>query len=207
MPFLVTQGVHAVNDPPEQFNVTLLAQELGKLPPGIPPMGKLSSNGTIVPIEQYRDELYEKIRQLDQKSLYSLCMSIDDANPMIRKNIALALNALSSSWYERSRARLDIQNCLPILIAALQDTDSEVRGWSAQAIGNIGPTASIAVPALIHLLKTSDEGGRNSACIALGEIGPSAQQALPALQAALSDPSTDVKGFARRAIQMIQHDK
>src|SRR5689334_19794933 len=35
----------------------------------------------------------------------------------------------------------DIQNSLSTLLTALDDGDSNVRGWSAQAIGGIGPDA------------------------------------------------------------------
>jgi HEAT repeat protein len=60
-----------------------------------------------------------------------------------------------------------------------------------------------AVPALIRLLDSSNEGDRNAACIGLAGIGAAAESALPALKQALSDPSAQVRGFAKRAIERI----
>jgi HEAT repeat protein len=99
---------------------------------------------------------------------------------------------------------MDIRGCLSALIAALADSDARVKELAAQAVGAIGPEASPAVPALIALLGSADEGSRNSACIGLRGIGPSAREALPALRNALSDRSTDVQRFARRAIDAIE---
>jgi adenylate cyclase len=91
------------------------------------------------------------------------------------------------------------------LAGALEDNDSTVRAWAAQGIGWNGPGAAEAVPALVALLSKEDEASRNSACIALRGIGPAAKGALPALrQAALSDPSANVRGFAKRAIEAIE---
>lgn len=115
----------------------------------------------------------------------------------MRRNVALALNALAGNWFDRSKGRMDIRAALPALIAALQDADGSVRGWSAQAIGAIGPDAAQAVPALVKLLGNTDDGSRISACIALDGIGPAARAALPALEKALSDPSADVRRFAQ----------
>jgi HEAT repeat protein len=128
-----------------------------------------------------------------------------DNDVRIRRNVALIFNALAGGFrVDELRPKLDIRNSLPTLLTALDDSDSNVRAWSAQAIGEIGPDAVNAVPALIRLLKNSDEGSRNSACIALRGIGPAAKEALPALDDALSDSSADVRGFARRAIESIQ---
>jgi HEAT repeat protein len=133
-----------------------------------------------------------------------LAQGLKDPNVQLRKNIALALNVLAGNWFDRSKPKMDIRAALPALITALQDSDGNVRAWSAQAIGEIGPDAARAVPALIALLRSEDEGSRNSACIALYGIGPAAKEALPALQKALSDPSPDVRRFAQRAVEKIR---
>ena len=93
------------------------------------------------------------------------------------------------------------------LVGALKDTDSTVRAWAAQDIGNIGASAVTAVPYLLALLEGGDEAARNSACIALRKIGPPAVAALPALQRALSDPSADVREFAALAIESIKGEQ
>jgi len=129
---------------------------------------------------------------------------LHDQDVHLRKNAALALSVLAGSWYDLSWPKLNITLALLALVAALQDSESNVRGWSAQAIGEIGPDARKAVPDLITLLSNPDEGSRNSACIALRGIGPAAKEALPALRALLSDSSKDVRQFAALAIKSIE---
>jgi HEAT repeat protein len=92
---------------------------------------------------------------------------------------------------------------LPALIMALQDSDQDVRAWSAQAIGDIGPEAATAVPALVNLL-SKDSYSRISVFIALHDIGPVARGALPALKPYLSDPDADVRKMAARAVARIE---
>ena len=122
----------------------------------------------------------------------------------IRRNVALVLNVLAGGWFDSSQPKVNIRVCLRALVAALKDSDASVRGWAAQAIGEIGPDAAEAIPALVTLLRNEDEGSRNSACIALRGIGGAAKEALPALREALSDSSANVRGFAGRAIESIQ---
>jgi len=86
----------------------------------------------------------------------------------------------------------------------LADSDARVRALAAQAVGAVGPEASLVVPALVALLESGDEESRNSACIGLTGIGPSAREALPALRKALSDSRPDVRHFAQRAIDAIE---
>lgn len=146
--------------------------------------------------------MYESLLRLGPASVLALSRALTDDDVHLRKNVALAFNVLACGWYDLSWPKLDIR---PALVAALQDKDSNVRGWSAQAIGDIGPDATEAVPDLIALLTNSDEGLRNSACIALRGIGPAAKQALPTLRKSLSDPSKDVRRFAALAIKSIEH--
>ena len=98
---------------------------------------------------------------------------------------------------------MDIRPALPALVDALRDFDAEVAGWAAQAVGNMGASATAAVGPLINLLTATEKGGRISACMALGQIGPGAKAALPALRTALSDPA--VNRCAARSIQRIEH--
>jgi HEAT repeat protein len=148
--------------------------------------------------------LYEQIRHLGPEGVLALSRGLHDDDVQLRKNAALALNVLAGAWFDPSWPKLDIKTALPALIAALQDSEPNVRGWSAQAIGEIGSDAESAVPELIILLSNPDEGSRNSACIALRGIGPAAKAALPALRNSLSDPSKDVRQFAELAIKSIQ---
>jgi hypothetical protein len=180
----------------------LLVQQLRPLPTPLP--GRVRSDGRPDPVELQRRELYRQIRQLGDSALPALARGLRDPEVRLRKNVALALGALAGTWWDRSAPTMNIRPILSELTAALQDEDTSVRGWSAQAIGAIGPDAASAVPALIVLLANPDVGSRNSACIALHGIGPAARDALPALRTALEDPDADVRRFATRAIERIE---
>ena len=187
---------------PIQDHADELVQQLRELPTPLP--GTIPGNGKLPAIEERRRELYRQIRQLGTGSLPALERGLRDDDVRIRRNVALIFNGLAGGWIEELRPRLNALSSLPELIAALDDTDADVRAWSAQAIGGMAPASVNAAPALIRLIKNPDEGSRNSACIALGAFGPAAKEALPALQDALSDSSEQVRTFARRAIERIQ---
>lgn len=129
---------------------------------------------------------------------------LKDPDVRLRRNVVLAFGALSGGWwsFECGPAKIDIRLALPALVDAFRDSDKDVAGWAAQAVGNMGASATSAVSPLIGLLTASDKGGRMSACMALGQIGPGARAALPALRVALSDPM--VSGCAARSIQRIE---
>jgi HEAT repeat protein len=60
---------------------------------------------------------------------------------------------------------------LPILIAALDDSDREVHTLAICLLGQIGPLARAAVPGLMERLRDSDAECRRGAVEALGKIG------------------------------------
>jgi len=179
-----------------------IVQELRGLP--TPLQAEMRSDGSMVPTEQRRRESYGRLRELGDDAVFALARGLSDPDVQLRRNATLALNALGGTWFDRSQPKMDIRAALLALIVALDDTDTNVRAWSAQAIGQIGSDAAPAVPALIELLSNEDEGSRNGTSIALRGIGRAATEALPALRRALSDPSADVRGFARRAIERIE---
>jgi len=185
-----------------QSEAAAIVQELRDFPPGLPAMAP--SDGTLDPLEQRRDELYERLRRLDDDALPALSRGLSDPDIRVRRNVALALTVLAGSWYKPSEPRLDIRSCLPALITALRDSDNLVRARAAHAIGDIGAEAAPALPSLLILLKNADEGSRIGACIALRGIGSAAKPALSALRQALDDPSEDVRQFALRALRSIQ---
>jgi HEAT repeats len=187
----------------EQSRADELVMQLRELPTALP--GVAPSNGITPPIELRRQALYSELRQLGSDALPALARGLSNPDVQIRRNVALVLNVLAGSLFDRSQLRVNIRESLSALVAALGDSDSTVRAWAAQAIGAIGPDAAEAVPALVILLRNGDEGSRNSACIALRKIGPDAKGALPALQEALSDQSAAVRRFAMLAIDSIQH--
>jgi len=185
-----------------QSQADILVQQLRDMPTPLP--ASVTSNGVVKSEERRRRQLYDQIRQLGPEGVLALSRGLHDDDVQLRKNAALALTVLAGNWFEPSWSKLDIKAALPALIAALRDSEPNVRGWSAQAIGEIGPDAESAVPELITLLSDPDVGSRNSACIALRGIGPPAKTALPMLRNSLSDPSQDVRRFAELAIKSIQ---
>ena len=150
--------------------------------------------------EVRRDDLYRQLRDMGQEGVQGLARAYRDPDVRLRRNAALALLVLGGGY--GMEAPMDVSPALVALTDALRDSDSDVRAWSAQAIGHIGASATPAVPKLIDLLN-GDEAARNSACIALRKIGPNAAAALPSLRRALSDPSEDVRRFAELAIEAI----
>ena len=66
---------------------------------------------------------------------------------------------------------------VPPLVAALDDTDHEVRRYAACSLALLGPVATPAVQKLIERLDDSHVG--YMAARALGAIGPSARQSIP----------------------------
>ena len=173
-----------------------LVQELRKVPAALP------ATGDERPTDLLRRRIYDQLF-VTTGSVRALARGFRDPEVEFRRNMALALGVLGGGWWTLDGTKVDISAALPELIMALNDPDSKVRSWAAQAIGDIGPNAAAAVPALLTLLPREDEGSRNSACIALRGIGPAASAALPALRKALSDPSNDVRRFAELAIESI----
>jgi HEAT repeat protein len=188
----------------EALDVDALVQQLRNVPSAMP--ASAPSNGIERPTEVLRRRIYDRLLVLSPDSIHALARGFQDPDAEFRRNVALALGVLSGGWWSfgGEKRTVDLAPVLPELIAALNDSDSKVRSWAAQDIGNVGAGASRAVPALLTLLESEDEGSRNSACIALRGIGPSAAAALPALQRALSDRSADVRRFADLAIKRIE---
>ena len=184
----------------------LAATLVERLRPLPTPLPATVVHGERAEAERIRTDTYERLLARGAEAVAALAAALDDPDLNMRRNVALAFGALAGGWwsFECGHKRLEIAAALPALVAATNDTDSNVRAWSAQAIGYVGADAAAAVPALISLLDHPDEGARNSAALALRGIGPAANAALPALRAALSDPSPDVRRFASNAIERIE---
>lgn len=176
----------------------VLVEQLRELPTPIGAGGRRSD------AERKRRNIYEELLDWGADSVPVLVAALKDPDVRLRRNVTLAFGALSGGWwyFECGPARMDIRPALPALVAAFRDSDKDVAGWAAQAVGNMGAGAISAVSPLTDLLTANDNGGRMSACMALGQIGPGAKAALPALRAALSDPV--LSGCAARSIQRIE---
>ena len=191
-----------------------LVAQLRNLPPQINPgpFSVLCSGAgpchppPLPPEEAKRRKIYDDLYELGPSGVPALARALQSSDVGLRRNATLALDVLGGGWwfYDRTPPRIDISAALPAFIAALGDSDPNVRWGAAADIGYIGPAAAEAVPKLVALLRDKDEGARNSACIGLKGIGPAAKGALPALRDALSDPSPDVRRFAQFAIASIE---
>ena len=184
----------------ERSSAEEVVQRFAELAPaGLPGMAKSASS----PREQLRRALYRRLKELGDDALPALVRGLNDPDVLVRRNVILFLTAGQGFYPELHQLR-PVRVPFSALLGALRDSDGTVRAWTAQAIGWMGPEAVEAVPALIALLASEEEGSRNGACIALRGIGTAARDALPALRQALSDPSPDVRGFAKQAIDAIE---
>ncbi|MBE9225179.1 HEAT repeat domain-containing protein [Phormidium sp. LEGE 05292] len=86
---------------------------------------------------------------------------------------------------------------IPVLTAALQEKEQQIRGGAAFALGAIGPEAKTAIPQLIVMLKDEDEQVRLDAAVALRRIG---SPAVYALTKALKDDNVLVRRGATFAL-------
>ena len=93
---------------------------------------------------------------------------------------------------------------LPALTAALQDSEWQVRGVAALALGQIGNRApGETVTALINGLGDDVAPVRMAAASALGEIGIGARQAMPGLRNLKTDEDPRVRAAAEEAVSRL----
>lgn len=212
----VSCAVYAAPPPPEKAGAEAdaLVAQLRDLPPRIrpDPISVLCSSAgpcprpAPPPAEAKRRQIYDELYELGPSAVPALARALQSPDVGLRRNATLALDVLGGGWwfYDRRPPKIDILATLPALIAALDDSDPNVRWGAASDIGYIGPAASAALPKLVVLLSDSSEGVRNNACFAIGNIGPVAKSALPALRESLSDRSLDVRRTAQSAIDDIE---
>ena len=90
-----------------QSQADMVVEQLRVLPTPLPGLGP--SNGSIQRMEQRRRELYEQLRQLGDDGVVALSRGLRDEDVELRKNVALAFNALAGGWFDRSWPTLDIR--------------------------------------------------------------------------------------------------
>jgi beta-lactamase regulating signal transducer with metallopeptidase domain len=125
---------------------------------------------------------------------------LEDTSPAIQAKAAWTMSVIGY----RNPDAAEVHSAVPVLTAAAQSKNSEVRIYSVQALGAIGPAASNAAPVLIQLTKDENNGVRISAVDALGRIGAASPELVAALTAATSDASSDVRITARRALAILR---
>jgi beta-lactamase regulating signal transducer with metallopeptidase domain/HEAT repeat protein len=93
---------------------------------------------------------------------------------------------------------------MPSVLAALKDTDVDVRTGAARALIMVPGQAGGALDALIAAVKDENESVRQSALVALTNMGPAAKSATPAVLAAMKDSRPAVRATAAAALGAIQ---
>jgi HEAT repeat protein len=118
----------------------------------------------------------------------ALICAMADADESVAHRASAALGAIGAP-------------AVPALTAAL--ADPRIRGGAAEALGTIGPAASVATAPLLLLLgdTTATWRERGNAADALGEIG--APAAVPGLARGLADPEDWVRRGCARALGKI----
>jgi hypothetical protein len=93
------------------------------------------------------------------------------------------------------------KHAVPVLTAALQDQEWQVRGVAALALGQFGNEApGETVTALINGLSDDYAPVRMAAATALGEIGVGARQAVPGLRDLETDEDPRVRAAAEKSV-------
>jgi HEAT repeat protein len=96
----------------------------------------------------------------------ALIKAMNDPSDQVRVNAASALG------------ELNVKQAVNVLILATHDRSSEVVMFTAQALGEIGSSASSAEPELLNLLENNSSEVRKVAAIALAKIGIGVEQAV-----------------------------
>lgn len=103
---------------------------------------------------------------------------------------------IARAWGHESRKSDTTNIAVPALIAALKDSDVEVRRIAVQSLSNYDDPR--AVPGLVSALKDTDAEVRIGAALALGNLGD--ERALPGLLGALKDGDREVRRSALSAL-------
>jgi hypothetical protein len=120
--------------------------------------------------ELRRQEITLNLRALDKHAIPALLVALKDPDIQMRRNAAFLLMDFAAGITVEARPKLDIGEAVPGLILALGDVDDLVRSWSAQAVGDVGPSASAALPALRRALSDPNEDVRRFARISIDKI-------------------------------------
>ncbi|WP_157943229.1 HEAT repeat domain-containing protein [Nostoc sp. CENA543] len=96
------------------------------------------------------------------------------------------------------------QDPIPVLILALQNSDSQIRQQAAYNLGQLSTEAKDAIPHLINALKDPDKNVRFKAAYALEEIATLAEDAIPSLRNALKDPDISVRRHVSSILRKIR---
>lgn len=148
--------------------------------------GQYRKGGTWMSYESRPDVQKLKTEESIEGLIHALCYkapSMKSEYYTVRKEAEDALVSLGTVVFEP-------------LIAALRDSNSEMRSAAASALGKLGDTR--AVEPLIAVLEDSESNARERATIALGKLGD--VRAVEPLIPALRDSNSDVRSAAATAL-------
>jgi HEAT repeat protein len=188
-------GKHAVGDPKWTEAVEAL-HELGFF---VIPVLIDALDGANLPT---RRGITTALHKMGPTVLYDVIDALVHESPEVRREAATFLAGTASQQQEHW-----ITNIVPVLIDALNDSESSVRVRTAQALCLLAERAQLAVPALIEALKDEESYVRQWTAAALGSIGPSAEAAIPALTESLLDDDEFVRDEASKALDAIGREQ
>jgi len=93
------------------------------------------------------------------------------------------------------------------LLAALRDEIDDVRGWAAEALGELKVGTEEVVGGLLAALRDEKDNVRRSAAMALGKVKVGTEEVVGGLLAALRDEDDYVQSSAARALGEVSKDR
>ncbi|MEL7334432.1 MAG: HEAT repeat domain-containing protein [Cyanobacteria bacterium J06560_2] len=124
----------------------------------------------------------------------------DAANTLAKQTAATLIGDISQI---DQVDELVLEAAVPILAETLNDGDSDVRKAAAEALGDFGPLADVAIPELSRLLLGPDSGVNQTVAGSLQKIG---QQSVPGLTEALNSDDTLTRLYAADALWTLTED-
>lgn len=95
------------------------------------------------------------------------------------------------------------EGSLPVLLAAMADTDAELRSYAVVLLKRLGSDAKSAIPQLCDASRDQEAGVRLEAVGALAELGATGERAVSSVVKALDDPDELVRQVAGDALRLL----
>ena len=141
----------------------------------------------------------QREKKREEKRTQKFVLQLNNRNQDIktRVNAARALGRINTPTTQKA-----LVSAIPMLIEALDNTDTSTRAFAASALGNIGKSAKKAIPNLTNNLR-NDGSDLVRGSAAYGQMKESAQSAIPDLVKALDDENELVRQSAAKALGQI----
>lgn len=135
--------------------------------------------------------LLEVLRDADEDVQRAAAEALADIGEPAFEGLAAALNDRRAVQAAEALGLLGTPDAVPLLLAALKQSEADVRRAAAQALGRIGDPEALS--ALGLALRDAQEVVQRAAAYALAELGPEGHSTL---RAALEDPDPRVRAAA-----------